>query len=119
MTDGVLLFEAQLRHRSAERRQEEDRIVAEAATATRRVDDYALAGAFAQDLGPVRETNDHYGAVPGRPFLPRNACECPEKDVDAVVMIAAVPAVNVMEGTGSAAEGIYLEAGVIGERGQV
>ena len=125
MTEGELGFEVDFGHGALEGRQVEERIVAEAASAARGLEDESIDGAFGRLDDFTVECGDQDAAITGGALVGRDFGEALEQDdvvpdVGVVVGIGRVDETGVgciASGTdaGSAIEGVDFEAGVVGE----
>src|SRR5262245_7037282 len=118
MANLILLLETQLCHRPAVVWQIEDGVVAEAAVAACSVDDLARAFASRLDRAPVRQGNNDGGVVAASTTCARLRIEGAEQDSNAVVVVDAVPAIDVVQGARRAVERSDLEARIVRKRGE-
>src|SRR3990172_10504600 len=117
MAQAVLLGAAELRHRLAKRRQVEDGVVAEAVGARGRRGDDALADALFLQPAAVWQRDDEDDAIARRAPLRRHALQRVEEYLDALRVVAAVPAALVAQRSWLAAPRGRPGAGGVGPRG--
>src|SRR5262249_56267897 len=115
MADAVLLLRGDFREALAERRIEEDRIVAEATPAARRLEKYALHHALHRGLSSVLRTRDGDQAAEARTTALRgHAGHLLEHHAAALGIGETGAAVASGEHAGPAAERVHFDAGAVG-----
>src|SRR5207245_2407733 len=116
MTHGRLLPVRELGERSAERRIEEDWIVAEATATPRRFGDHALGHTLHDPRRARRPRERNHAAEARGPPRGRHGAEPLEQELEAPPIVKARAAEARRVQSGRAAERVHLEPGVVAER---